>query len=71
MTDKKNDTFEQALLRLRQNAEKIRSQDTDLEDAIKYYEEGMKDYKVCRGILDSARQKIEQFEEEAGSEGRD
>ena len=71
MTDKKNDTFEQALLRLRQNAEKIRSQDTDLEDAIKHYEEGMKDYKVCRGILDSARQKIEQFEEEAGSEGRD
>ena len=71
MTVKKKDTFEQALLRLRENAEKIRSQDTDLEAAIKYYEEGMKDYKVCRDILDSARQKIEQFEEDAGAEGRD
>ena len=68
MTEKKRDTFEKALARLRESADKIRSQDTDLETAIKCYEEGMKDYKTCRDILDSAKQKIEQFEEEQDSQ---
>ena len=58
MTEKK-DTFEESLEKLRQTAEKIKSEDTTLEDSIKCYEEGMKYYNECNDILKSAEQKIE------------
>lgn len=56
--------FEQALDQLREMSEKIKDQDTDLESAIKCYDEGMKYYKICDEILETAKQKIETFEGE-------
>ena len=62
----KKDTFEESLEKLRQAAEKIKSEGTTLEDSIKCYEEGMKYYKKCDAVLKDAEQKIEVIEEEAG-----
>ena len=45
-------------------SESIKSQDTDLEGAIKCYEEGMKYYEICNEILETAKQKVETFEGE-------
>ncbi|MGC2872958.1 exodeoxyribonuclease VII small subunit [Ihubacter sp. rT4E-8] len=56
--------FEQALEALQNMSEKIKAQDTTLEDAIACYEEGMKHYKVCSDILENAKQRIETFEGE-------
>ena len=35
-----------------------------LEETIKYFEEGNKCYKLCKDILDSAKQKIEVYQGE-------
>ena len=56
--------FEKALRELQTMAEKIKSQETSLEEAISCYEEGMKYYKTCSNILEQAKQKIETFEGE-------
>ncbi len=56
--------FEQALEALQAMSEKIKSQDTTLEEAIACYEEGMKHYRICEDILKNAKQKIETFEGE-------
>lgn len=56
--------FEQALKALQDMSEKIKSQDTTLEDAIACYKEGMKQYRICSEILENAKQKIETFEGE-------
>lgn len=56
--------FEKALNQLQSMSESIKSQDTDLEEAIKCYEEGMKYYGICNEILETAKQKVETFEGE-------
>ena len=56
--------FEKALGELQKMSESIKAQDTDLEEAIKCYEEGMKYYKICNEILETAKQKVETFEGE-------
>ncbi len=56
--------FEKALTKLQELSDKIKSQDTTLEEAIECYEEGMKYYKTCSDILENAKQKIETFESE-------
>ena len=56
--------FEKALSELQKMSESIKSQDTDLEGAIKCYEEGMKYYESCNEILETAKQKVETFEGE-------
>ena len=56
--------FEKALSELQKMSESIKSQDTDLEGAIKFYEEGMKYYEICNEILETAKQKVETFEGE-------
>ena len=56
------DSFEDSLRKLRETAEKIKSDDTSLEDSIKCYEEGMKYYNECNEILKTAEQKIELME---------
>ena len=56
--------FEKALEELQKMSERIRSQETTLEEAISCYEEGMKQYKICSDILENAKQKIEIFEGE-------
>ena len=56
--------FEKALSELQKMSESIKSRDTDLEGAIKCYEEGMKYYEICNEILETAKQKVETFEGE-------
>ena len=58
MTQEK-DTFENAFSKLKEVSEKIRDEETSLEDSIKYYEEGMEYYRKCNDILKQAEQKIE------------
>lgn len=58
MTEKK-DRFEESFAKLKEVSEKISSEDTSLEDSIRYYEEGMKYYRECNEILKKAEQKIE------------
>ncbi len=64
----KKDTFEESLEKLRKAAEKIKSEDTTLEDSIKCYEEGMKYYNECNEILRNAEQKIEIMDTESAGE---
>ncbi len=55
-------SFEDSLNALRNAANRIKDQNTSLEEAIRCYEEGMKHYEACRRILDKAEQKIRVFE---------
>ena len=65
MEKQNRNEFEKAFSELQKMAEGIKSQDTTIEDAIDYYEKGMKYYKICDEILNNAKQKIEVFEGEA------
>ena len=65
MEKQNRNEFEKAFNELQKMAEDIKKQDTTIEEAIQYYENGMKYYKVCDEILNNAKQKIEVFEGEA------
>ena len=52
-------TFEESMKKLEEMAEKIKSEETTLEEAIAYYEEGTKCYRQCSNILENAEQKIQ------------
>ncbi|MDD7215209.1 MAG: exodeoxyribonuclease VII small subunit [Anaerovoracaceae bacterium] len=56
-------SFETSMKRLEELSEKIRDEETSLDEAIKCYEEGMQCYKECSEILNNAKQKIETFSE--------
>jgi len=56
--------FEEALAKLQEMADTIKSQDTSLEEAISCYTKGMEYYQICHEILENAKQKIETFEGE-------
>lgn len=56
-------SFETSMKRLEALSEKIRAEETSLDEAIKCYEEGMKCYNECNKILNNAKQKIETFSE--------
>ena len=45
--------------KLEEMSEKIKAEDTTLEEAIKCYEEGIECYRRCSEILKNAQQKIE------------
>ena len=65
MADNKQDiSFEEALAKLNDIATKLKAKDISLEETIKYFEEGNKCYKLCKDILDSAKQKIEVYKGE-------
>lgn len=53
--------FEASIKKLEEMAELIRDEQTTLDDALKYYEEGIRCYKTCNDILEKAKQKIEVF----------
>ena len=55
-------SFEESMKKLEEMTEKIRNEETSLDEALKYYEEGIQAYQTCSDILDSARQKIEIIE---------
>ena len=56
-------SFESSMKKLEELSEKIRDEETSLDEAIKCYEEGIRCYTECNEILNSARQKIETFSE--------
>lgn len=59
-----NDKFKDALQLLESMAIKIKQPDTNLEESIGCYEEGMKQYRICNDILNEAKQKIQVFQRE-------
>lgn len=61
-------TFEQAYEKLKEAASKLDSDDVTLEEAMQFYEDGIKYYKLCSGILDEAKQKIELLDPDAMQE---
>ena len=54
--------FEESMARLEELAEIIRDEETSLDESIKCYDEGMKYYNLCCGILEKAQQTIETYE---------
>ena len=54
-------SFETSMKKLEELSEKIRDEETSLDEAIKCYEEGIRCYTECTEILNNARQKIETF----------
>lgn len=54
-------SFETSMKKLEELSEKIRDEETSLDEAIKCYEDGIRCYNECNEILNSARQKIETF----------
>ena len=66
---KKSESFEKRLERLEELAEKVRNPETGLEDATKYFEEGVK---LARGLekdLSQIERKVEILVNNPGEEG--
>ncbi len=61
-------SFEDSMKRLEELSDLIRDEETSLDDAIRYYEEGMSCYKACSDIIDEAKQKIEVFDRNKSAE---
>ena len=55
-------TFTESLKKLQDAAGEISRQATSLEDSLRLFEEGMKEAEYCKGILESAEQKILVYE---------
>lgn len=60
----KDRSFTEALNNLQNTASEISKQATTLEDALKLFDEGMKDAEYCMKILEEADQKISVFTRE-------
>lgn len=60
----KDKSFTESLDKLRKAANDISSQATTLEEALKLYDEGMKEAAFCREILDKAEQTISVYSKE-------
>ncbi|MGL4484328.1 MAG: exodeoxyribonuclease VII small subunit [Anaerovoracaceae bacterium] len=58
-----NITFEEAMEKLQEAAEKLRNENIPLDEALKCYEEGKKYYELCEKKLTEAKQKIETFKD--------
>ena len=58
MTNEKELTFEEAMSALDGIVEKLEAGDVPLENAIAYYEEGMKLSKLCNDKLKNAQEKM-------------
>lgn len=57
-------SFEESIKKLEEMSDKIRDDKTTLDEAVQYYEEGIKCYKACEEILNNAKQKIEIYSKE-------
>ncbi len=62
--DKQERSFTEALESLEKAAQTIGRQETSLEDALKLFEQGMKDAEYCNKVLEEAKQQIEIYKEE-------
>lgn len=54
-------SFEEALLKLEDIVNKLEQEDIPLEEAIDFYQEGMKLSKLCDDILTNAQEKMTQI----------
>lgn len=66
MPKKKELSFEEALEKLEESAELLRSGDVSLEKSVTIYNQSIEYYKQCLDILNNAKQKIEMFKPETG-----
>lgn len=66
MAKAKNLTFEEALEKLEESADILRSGEASLEESVEAYNKSVEYYKQCMDILKSAKQKIEMFRPETG-----
>lgn len=57
-------SFEQAIKKLEDASDKLRSGDLSLEESVKLYEKCVEYYKQCNTILAESKQKIEIFNPE-------
>jgi len=55
----RKETFEGALARLEEIAEKLERGEMPLEEALRQYEEGVKAYRYCSALLKEVEKKIE------------
>ncbi len=61
MAQKKLD-FEESLKKLEEAVEALKSEDISLDEALAHFEDGMKQYKVCKEQLDKAQERIKMFD---------
>lgn len=66
MPKAKKMTFEEALEKLEQTADLLRSGEASLEESVEAYNKSIEYYKICSQILEDAKQKIEMFNPETG-----
>ena len=59
-------SFEEALEKLEETAEILRSGDASLEESVDVYNKSVEYYKLCKAILNDAHQKIEIYNPESG-----
>lgn len=59
--DVKKRSFEAALKELEEIAEHLKSGSLTLDESLRSFEQGMKLYEECNGILSEVKQKIEVF----------
>ena len=68
MAEKK---FEDSIQRLEEIVEKMESGDLALDDALKYYEEGIQLSRLCYKKLSEAEKKIQKLVKKKGADGKD
>ncbi|MEI3606775.1 exodeoxyribonuclease VII small subunit [Pseudogracilibacillus sp. SE30717A] len=61
MDERKELSFEEAIIKLEEIVLKLEEEDVPLEKAIEYYQEGMKLSKLCDDILEDAQEKMTQI----------
>ncbi|MEX0823855.1 MAG: exodeoxyribonuclease VII small subunit [Balneolaceae bacterium] len=71
MSEKERPSFEEALKKLESIVEKLGNQDITLEESVELYEEGLKLSKFCTETLENASLKIEQIDQDSGSQSQE
>ena len=61
-----NISFEEAMGKLEENAQALKSGILSIEDSVRIYEESIEYYNFCSDFLKNARQKIEVYRPETG-----
>ena len=64
--EKSNLSFEEALEKLESSVAELKSKNISLESSIEVYEKCIMYYKLCVGILENAKQKIEIYNPQSG-----
>jgi exodeoxyribonuclease VII small subunit len=67
MKKKETDNFEKKILRLEKISDLLEAEDTQLEDALKLFEEGIELSKDCLTTLKNAELKITELKKKIGS----